>query len=96
MEGADATLVGALEAGPGGTGLEPVAGDVLGDACAVDSVFPGASRWTFRSNFITEKPITNTTTPKISGIGEMRSRPVGVAGRRGIAGVLMGLVGWFS
>lgn len=95
MEGADATLVGALAAGPGGTGLEPVDGDVLGDVCAVDSVFPGASRWTFSSNFITEKPITNTTIPKISGIGEIRSRLVGT-GRRGATGALTGLAGWFS
>src|SRR6266478_3167888 len=97
-DGADATLPGALAAGPGGKGLEPVTGDALGDVCAVDSPFPGASRCTFRSNFITEKPTTNTTIPKISGIGEMRSRPVrrAVAGRRGTTGALTGFSGRFS
>src|SRR6266480_2675471 len=91
-DGADATVVGALAAGPD---LETGPGDVLAEACAVDLVRPGASRCTFRSNFITEKPITNTTIPKISGIGEIRSRPLG-AGRRGATGALTGLVGWFS
>src|SRR6058998_2707353 len=72
-------------------GLDPpeaTAGVAVGNVCALEPPRPGASRCTFRSNFITEKPITNTTIPKISGIGEIRSRPVGVAGRRGIAGAL--------
>src|SRR5438128_11129961 len=92
MDGADATVLGALATG---TGLEAGTGDVLGDVCAVDSPRPGVSRCTFKSNFITVKPITNTTLPKISGIGEMRSRPP-VTGRRGPTGALAGLAHTFA
>src|SRR6476659_948291 len=92
-DGADATLPSALAAGPG---LE-AGTDGAADACAVVSVCAGASRRTFISNFITEKPITNTTIPKISGIGEIRSpRPRAATGRRGTTGALTGFGGWFS
>src|SRR5262245_40068469 len=63
-------------------------GDALGDTCAVDSVCPGASRRTLRISFITEKPITRTITPKIRGIGEIRSWLVGAGRRRRMTGAL--------
>src|SRR5205814_8803419 len=90
-EGADVILPGAVAAGPG---LEAGTDDETGDVCAVVSPCPGASHRTFRSNFITEKPTTNTMIPKISGIGEIRSlRPRAATGRRGATGVLTGFGG---
>src|SRR6266513_534491 len=90
-EGADAILPGAVAAGPG---LEAGTDDEPGDVCAVVSPCPGASRRTFRNNFITEKPTTNTMIPKISGIGEIRSlRPRAATGRRGATGVRTGFGG---
>src|SRR5262249_16574188 len=80
--GADATAPGDVSFEPAWLALGPGNGDALGDTCAVDSAFPGARRRTLRINFITENPITNTSTPKMSGIGEMRSWLVVVVGRR--------------
>jgi hypothetical protein len=48
--------------------------ETLGAVCAADSAGRGAIRCRLRMNFITEKPITSTRTPMISGIGEIRSR----------------------
>ena len=81
MDGAGGATVGAdataprndVSVVPGCPALGLGTGDALGDTCAVDSACPGASRRTLRINFITEKPITNTSTPKMSGIGEIRS-----------------------
>src|SRR4029077_14524470 len=70
--GAEAATVAAHATLPGDTSVVPdctafalATGDALGDNCAVDAAFPGASRCTLRISFITEKPITNTSTPKI-------------------------------
>src|SRR5205823_9821540 len=79
---ADATVPGDASAVLGCPALRLGTGDALGEICAVDADFPGASRCTLRINFITEKPTTNTSTPKMSGIGEMRSGPAVGAGRR--------------
>src|ERR1043166_4362070 len=59
-------------------GLDPpeaTAGLAVGDVCALEPPRPGASRCTFRRNFIPRKPTTKTTTPTISGIGETRLLP---------------------
>src|SRR4030095_6735233 len=72
--GADATASCDVPVTAGCPPLGLGTGDALGDTCAVGSPLPGARRCTFRINFITKKPTTNTSTPKISGIGEIRSR----------------------
>src|SRR5258708_37292379 len=87
--GADATTPGDVWVVPGCRALGLGTGDALGDTCA-DSACPGASRRTLRINFITEKPITNTSTPKMSGIGEIRSWLVVAGRRRRITGALTG------
>src|SRR5262249_18004771 len=94
--GADATAPGDVSVVPGCPALGLGTGDALGDTCAVDSACPGASRRTLRINFITEKPTTNTRTPKMSGIGEMRSGLVVVGRRRRMTGALTGFSGRFS
>src|SRR5262245_34871336 len=58
--GADAIAPGEDSVAGGCPALGLGTGDALGDTCAVESACPGASRRTFRINFITEKPITNT------------------------------------
>ena len=67
-------------------GLDPpeaTAGVAIGELCAVDSPRPGASRCTLRKNFMAKNPITKTSTPKMSGIGETRLfPPLGTARRR--------------
>src|SRR2546430_12677725 len=88
--GADATVPGDVSVAPGCPALGLGTGDALGDTCAVDSDFPGASRRTLRINFITEKPITNTSTPKMSGIGEIRSGLLVVGRRRRTTGAVTG------
>src|SRR5438094_2600077 len=73
------------------------AGVAVGDACAVDTPRPGASRCTLRRNFIPKKPITKTSTPKMSGIGETRLLPPPVeAGRRRTTGAETGFARSFS
>src|SRR4029077_85336 len=94
--GADATAPGDVSVAPGCPVLGLGTGGALGDTCAVAFPFPGASRCTLRINFITEKPITNTSTPKMSGIGEIRSWLVVVGRRRRITGALTGFSGRFS
>src|SRR5262249_37830990 len=50
-------------------GLDPPeasTGLALGEACALGPARPGASRCTLRRNFIPKKPITKTSTPKMS------------------------------
>src|SRR4029450_11891622 len=94
--GADAIAPGEASVAPGCPTFGLGTGDALGATCAVDSPFPGASRCTLRINFITEKPITNTSTPKMSGIGEIRSWLVVVGRRRRITGALTGFSGRFS
>src|SRR4030095_13521791 len=94
--GADATAPGDASVAPGCPALGLGSGDALGDTCAVESACRGPSRRTLRINFITEKPTTNTSTPKMSGIGEMRSWLVVVGRRRRITGALTGFSGRFS
>src|SRR5437764_1026729 len=88
--GTDATLPGDVSVAPCCPALGLGTGVVLGDTCAVDSDFPGASRRTLRIICITEKQITNTSTPKISGIGEIRSGLVVVGPRRPTTGAATG------
>src|SRR4029077_4612347 len=88
--GADAIAPGDASVAPACTAFGLGTGDALGDTCAVDSACPGASRRTLRINFITEKPITNTSTPKMSGIGEIRSWLVVAGRRRRMTGALTG------
>src|SRR5947199_1781829 len=94
--GADATAPGDISVVADGPALGVGTGDALGDTCAVDCVCPGASRRTLRINFITEKPTTNTSTPKMSGIGEIRWGLVVVGRRRRTTGALIGFSGRFS
>src|SRR5437899_1021099 len=91
--GADATLLGDVSVVAGCPVLGLETGDALGDTWAVDSACPGASRRTLRINFITEKPTTNTSTPKMSGIGEIRWGLVVVGRRRRTTGALIGFSG---
>src|SRR4030095_695554 len=93
--GADATAPGDASVVAGCPALGVGTGDAVGETCAVDSPFPGPSRCTLRINFITKKPSTNTTTPTISGIGEIRSELV-VGRRRRMTGALTGFSGRFS
>ena len=94
-DGPPATLLGDVPAGAGVVALEASAGETLGDVCVVACVGAGASRCTLRTNFISKKPITNTTTPTMSGIGEIRLLRA-TAGRRGTTGALAGFSGRFS
>src|SRR5439155_9364728 len=71
--GADATLFAGVSVVAGEAVAEVGSEEGLGETCAVDCACPGASRCTLRTNFITEKPIINTTMPKMGGIGETRS-----------------------
>src|SRR5207245_4771647 len=80
--GADATLFAGVSVVAGEAGAEVGSEEGLGETCAVDCACPGASRCTLRTNFITRKPIINTTMPKMSGIGETRSPLERLARRR--------------
>ena len=72
--GADAILFAGVSVVAGEAVAELGSEDAVGEICAVDCVRLGAIRCKLRINFITEKPITNTRMPKMSGIGETRSR----------------------
>src|SRR5262245_7385540 len=75
-------------------GLDPAeatVGVAVGDVCALALARPGASRCKLRRNFMPRKPITKTTTPTMSGIGETRLLPgAAAAGRRRTAGAETG------
>ena len=93
--GADATLrAGVSAVAVGGAVVELGVDPVPGEIWAVGSARLGASRCKLRINFITPKPITNTRMPKMSGIGEMRSRLEWRTWRT--AGALTGLGGGLS
>ena len=93
--GADATLrAGVSAVAVGGAIVELGVDLVPGEIWAIGSARLGASRCKLRINFITPKPITNTRIPKMSGIGEMRSRLP--AARRLTTGALTGLGGGLS
>src|SRR5690242_19288121 len=93
-DAAAATAAGEVPAAGGALGFGAVAGEALGETCAVDCECAGARRCTLRINFMTPKPITRTTIPKISGIGDTRSLPPPPSrGRRGAAGRLLGTTG---
>src|SRR6266480_1047485 len=94
--GAAATVLGDVSVVAGCPVLGLETGDALGDTWAVDSACPGASRRTLSINFITENPTTNTSTPKMSGIGEIRWGLVVVGRRRRTTGALIGFSGRFS
>ena len=72
--GADPTVFAGASVVADDAVAEDGSGEAVGETCAVGSDFLGAIRCKFRINFITEKPITNTRMPKMSGIGETRSR----------------------
>src|SRR5215468_1132327 len=72
----------------------------LGETCVVACAPLGISRCKLTTNFITEKPITKTRIPKISGIGDTRSlldrlERLGRLERR-TTGALTGFGGRFS
>src|SRR4029453_19202912 len=92
--GADATLLAGVSATAGGAVVKLGVDAAAGETWAAGSPRPGAIRCKVRINFITEKPITNTRMPKMSGIGEMRSRLR--AARRLTTGALTGLAAGLS
>ena len=92
--GAEATLFAGVSVLADDAVAEDGSGEAVGETCAVGSDLLGAIRCKFRINFITEKPITNTRMPKMSGIAETRSRPEPRKLSR--AGALTGLGGGLS